>query len=447
MNSKRRIFFLLIIALFSVYLCQAQPLVSDSAQIENTVLQIYYKTLDESHIVAYNLNSDKKPLISPSERKQAIDSLNTHYYNLLSIIDNSYGQQVFTSILNKMGEVAMSDTTNVRGLSIYASILLKYHRHTEANQIYKMCYNQLEDEPIAAAPSQIGMGMCELFLRHYPAAMEYLEPAVALLDEMADDDISFFVQERAEAHRGLGSCYAAFRDTVHSIQHYKKSIELLQHLYKKDSSLVNLRQLADVEGLFGQSYIFFKNEKEALQCCMRATAILDTLYSLNPNRHRAAYAFHLSLYALSLQKAGRYDDARNKYELAVDLYRQAVAINPEPYQTFLISCLINYAYVYGRVKEPERALSLLKEAEAIVIRAAQQYPIERFKEATIYSNLATIYQKIGNFEQAEVYAKRARPMLEEFISNKSKAVQECLTELSKTEALIETHKKVQTAIE
>ena len=117
--------------------------------------------------------------------------------------------------------------------------------------------------------------------------------------------------------------------------------------------------------------------------------------------------------ALTLQKQGRYAESQTLYEETVRLMR--ATLGEESANT--LACTENLASVYS-----DQSINLRRAAEmleAVINTRRKFYPEAYFQQLTTMGNLAEIYRRLGDYQEALKKTKRALTLSQEHLGNQN----------------------------
>jgi tetratricopeptide (TPR) repeat protein len=192
----------------------------------------------------------------------------------------------------------------------YGVSLLKEKRYSDAARELRRVVEARPD----MAPAWQALALSLRLGKRYPEAVEAYQQAIAL-------------QPDAKMYFNLALCYSRLRQTDDAVQNYRKAISLDPRFNEAYHNMCN-------------TLIGAKRYSEALEA-------LDEFLKIEPNSYRIYFNQGLCLYHLQ-----RYEEAIEKYELALEQKETADAFN-------------NLGLVYDKMGNKEEAKALYREAQKV----------------------------------------------------------------------------------
>lgn len=165
-------------------------------------------------------------------------------------------------------------------------------------------------------------------------------------------------------------------------------------------------RLGDVQGVPGGANL--GRETDAILSYGKAKALLDRFLQEDPQVLRLK--IHNLRSAALHEREGRWDVARTMRHQRLALARRLYALGRDKNDAWygLIFALQAAAVADSDAGEPRRALPLLEEGLQLALEWTQQHPSTRGQSAlaSIYSDLARVFRRLGNPKQAVAYGEK-----------------------------------------
>ncbi|WP_436515715.1 tetratricopeptide repeat protein [Ekhidna sp. To15] len=229
-------------------------------------------------------------------------------------------------------------------------------------------------------------GQFQLLKGDYFHAIESIKSSLTLLNEFQ------FKELRIKSLYLLGSIYS-------EIGEFDGALDNLLRAESLNTSFRNIKQQAQINFTLGYVYYYQRNTEKAREIAIQAR---DQFSQIGLDRQAAMSNNLLGLIELSVedydQSADYFDEGMRTYEKLN--YRKGIA-----------SILYNKSYIYLELGEIQKVIDIQLQALDI------EKEINNTRGIIIsYNSLGNIYQKSGNYDEAEKYLLLATELLDDFPS-------------------------------
>lgn len=197
---------------------------------------------------------------------------------------------------------------------------------------------------------------------------------------------------------------------------FKEVIDILRETAKKQPKLEPILELAHAWLNLAGLYEAMRNYRNAIEACEEALGtyryILRESFSFYHNFIYPYYAVCLFNTALLLIWTGSYEVAKTHLENALEIHRQYLG---DTHQELAIKILMNLAYIYEKLGNYQEA-SLWYEEALKISRKILERSDPDFIKSLVY--LVGVYKQLRYFEKAEQLYKEAQEIRSELIDSK-----------------------------
>ena len=270
-------------------------------------------------------------------------------------------------------------------------------------QLYLLEADNIKEAEIADFSNLISR--CFNRLHRYDEAVEMSRKALEIRERLAEED-PVFESALAKTLDGLARLLEIQGVFEEAEKHSIRSIDIYERLTETDAAF--LPDLAKSYNNLSEYYVETQRYTETEELCLKALAIHERLAAENPSVYDADLSRSYAELAFLYNTIQRYAEAESLYIKAIVIRKRLAAENPAAFEPDLAAAYIYFSKVYDKTKNWSEGEKVLTKALAITERlAAEQPEAYGFMLLANLSNLARVYNANENHTQAEALYKRA----------------------------------------
>ena len=262
-----------------------------------------------------------------------------------------------------------------------------------SNQVLSMDSSRINELYVAYSFALSSKAISYSFLGDFPKSIELFRQRIDLILRVAPEDHLRI----SVTYSNLATTYSRIGDVVNGLKFMKPA---LSYIAKAPASLQQKRQAGSIEQNLGWTYALLKNYRKSEEHFQNAIQHYQNIYSAN----------HPSIGNLYIAMGGSYGE-NNKFELALDCLKEALAIFEENFGTghfTIASALSDIGNAYTNLLQFDSASYFLSRSIAAAKRLIRDQSVDQSVLALPYFNMATMLSQTNDLKNAQHYLDSAR---------------------------------------
>jgi tetratricopeptide (TPR) repeat protein len=364
MEIMRKLIFLLLLTLPSIFSTGQQPAAVDSLK----------KELDKA--------------VSVERKVELLDVLSRMLMNVDLKESDEYGKQLIAIAEQSrdrtlMIKAYMSNGTRCSyfaGVQDYANTAISHY-----NKALTIAKQNRRDEDIGAA--LLKLSAIQLSIPDKDKALDFANQASSIISTLKNDSL------RAESHNANGNVYLARNDKTTALRHYLSALRIAEEV--KNHSLIRICYL-----YLSNFYSGIEEYDKAIDYYMLAHKKLDLMTDKNIPYQRA----------MDMNNIGKLYSAKTSYDIAISYYEKSLAMADSlKFSTMKVPGYLSLLNQYLRMDQPMKALNYFNSPSGIELK---KFLAHFGFSGAIDQAYAVIYMELNRLDSAKYYFDRATPFFE-----------------------------------
>lgn len=423
----------------------------EEGQIEKAVeayeqLDISGKLKQARETMAALNEADSKIQAEKAKQKQAIEDLERRQKREIATLTLAGGRKNIEKVRKIMRENALADTTDFVPMFEYASLLKRLGRLDECQEIFRMCLNASQDNPMQQAIAMNSIGLTHMDQRQYSEAEHWLLKSLKIKRELAREDSAAYREELVKTLNNLGIMYRTTQKLELAENYFLKALDLqtelveddpdphryvlasiqtnLGNLYYNFNSLDKMEQyyysaygnylqcyrqdsvkylpsLALIQNNLSHCYTKLGKYEKAEELLLKALESRSKLFVKYPQLYSVQMTTTLSNAGTHYSQKHQYDKAEEYFLKEVKICNSLLKQNPKAYRDRLFVSLVHLHRLYANTNQNEKALAVYeKMQEHMAILGDANRDQHKVTYSNIYERNARVYAHLDRLPEA-----------------------------------------------
>lgn len=336
-------------------------------------------------------------LIDEKEKeKMRKDSVFAAALRQIDVLKMAGGRDNFEKIDDKLKDMVLADTTDLRCVYTYADFLAEQKSYDGALRFYRRCL-RLTNDPLTISQVKGKIGLLELELGHFNESQEALLTSHNIIHDLSLHNKGYSKYYAKSIH-DLASLYTDMREFNKAEKYYLQSLEEYQ-LMANDGDSCTI-EILTLKNDLGQMYYEKRDFDKALTILTSAYSPIQQKYNSNPIAFKPLMAQLENNLGLVNRRYLNYDSAESHYLSSLRIYKDLYDFNPSAYRKSLAGINGEISSLYERTMNPQKAQEFLNSSIAYydtLLLASKDASIPSFVRMQI--NLMNLYLDNKKYEK------------------------------------------------